>query len=191
MYSFFSLLLSPSFCQTPFSYIVFSSFHSIFFFFFDVLYALFSPLMFVFFSFRSLYSSLNSFLSVFNVDENNGYFVFKWNSHGSPWNWKGGGEALLCLPQPFLSRVLDGKLKKRRELFSSTSDMCVLALSMQLELYEYHLCSSVHTNTFGFIKINLVHCTGLHLPCFLVICPKKVLRPSSRHEPWVYPHTSF
>ncbi len=116
-----------SFCQIPFSYpfcpLISTIFYASFTFFlpdpFFLHCFLFFPqyLLFLFrrairfvlssnvclFSCRSLCSSLNSFLSVFNEEENNGYFVFKWNSHGSPGKWSGGGggRRYSACPSPF------------------------------------------------------------------------------------------
>jgi hypothetical protein len=67
-----------------------------------------------------------------------------------------GGRCYSACPQPFLSSILDGKFKKRRERFFLHFGYVLSGPKYQLQLYEYHLCSSVHTYKLGFIKTNLV-----------------------------------
>ncbi len=105
-YSFFSLHPSPSFCQIPFSYIIFPSFHSILIFFFDVLYALFSPQMFVFFLsalFTHSWILFCLFLTRRKITVISSLNEIATDHLGN--GVGGGGERYSTCPQPFLSRI--------------------------------------------------------------------------------------
>ncbi len=95
------------------------------------------------FSFRSLYSSLNFFCLFLTRRKITVMSYLNEIAMDHLGNGVEGGRRYSACPQPFLSRIWTENIKKNDvNGFSSISDICLVT---QPQLYEHHLCSSLHT----------------------------------------------